>query len=528
MAEPRAISSMQTSPSNSSLHCHQDAPGSEKPSLQDVVEKIGFGPAHLRFCLTGGGVYLADGAELLLITAVTRAVAEDWGLHPFQRGLAVTIVFVGVLIGNLICGPLGDAYGRRQMIITSYICIFIFSVLSSLVSGFGSFCAFRLLVGFSFGIGQPAWNALCTEVTPRYWRIAMNGLSQTLFVAGEIYSAALILTDDPQMEHLHWRRLLQLGAIPSALFAFAAAIFLLPSPSFLALRGDAEAAKKVLDVMKKDNRCDESVSTDFQVVAPVSMSSSDFGYQIRKLFSRHYWSSTVIVGLTCFGLNIVYYGCLYAFPQILPGLGVTAGWELLVGALWELPGNAFGILCGMCMPRKQAMKFYLFLMACCLSCFVMGVSMKVSAVTQALYHGGYYGIKFASCIGYIVTYQYAAELYPTEIRTTGASFCIGSGRLGAMLAPLVFEGVQMAFETYRGFFYWLIGFCVFNFFLIDFLPYETADMLLKDRLVGDTDSEDSEAYGTVNGKHAADSRSVPDLERSAAGGTMKPDVEVPR
>jgi len=481
---------------------HEYVPGqSSKPTLQEVVEKIGLGPAHLRYCLTGGGVNLADGAELLLITAVTGAVASDWGLGSYQRGLAVTIVFIGVLIGNVICGPMGDRYGRHQLIIASYIGIFIFSLLSSLTGAYYSFCLCRLFVGFSFGIGQPAWFTLCTEVTPRYWRMAMNGCSQTLFVAGEIYSAAIILADDPDLKHLHWRRLLQLGAIPAALFAFASALFLLPSPSFLALHGETDSAKDVLEAMKRDNFCDASISTDFQVVPPVRVSNREFGYQIKELFGRRFISSTLIVGSTCCGMNLVYYGCLYAFPQILPEVqgGGSAGVQLLLGALIEVPGNILGILFGMWLARKPVIKLYLMLMALSLGSFVLGISAASPTwATQGLYLVGYYGIKINSCIGFVVVYQYVAEIYPTETRASGTAVCTGSGRLGAIMAPLVYEGIQDVLNSNVAFFYLLSIFCIVNCMLIDFLPYETADMLLKDRLTHDDLEDDTEAYGAVS------------------------------
>jgi MFS family permease len=445
-------------------------------------------------------VYLADGAELLLITAVTSSVADDWKLGHFERGMAVTIVFVGVLIGNIICGPLGDRHGRRQLIITSYVGIFIFSVLSSLSPGYNMFCISRHLDGLRFGIGQPAWNALCTEVTPRYWRIAMNGLSQTLFVAGEIYSASLIIADDPDLKNLHWRRLLQFGAIPSALFAFAAVIFLLPSPSFLALHGQTEAARGVLEIMKADNLQDASVSTDFQVDPPTSrMSAREFGYQFKEIFSAYYRSSTCITALTCFGLNTVYYGCLYAFPQLLKSSSVngSAGLQLLIGALCEIPGNAVAIFFGMCMPRKPVMKLYHILMACCLFLFVYGYNAKPTPFYQAVYHLGYYGIKGVACIGYVVVYQYAGEIYPTETRATGTSFCIGSGRLGAMIAPLVFEGFQNLTGSHMPFFYLVAIGCVLNTMLIDLLPFETSEMIMKERLMADTNDSSDLAYGAV-------------------------------
>jgi hypothetical protein len=344
----------------------------------------------------------------------------------------------------------------------------------------------------------------------------MNGLSMTLFVAGEVYSAALILVDDPDLQNLHWRRLLQLGAIPSGLFAVAASIFLFQSPSFLALHGKEDEAKVVLDVMKSDNLCDASVSTDFRPSPPIRMSSREFGYQLKEIFSPTYRSSTLIVGLTCTGLNTLYYGSLYAFPQILPNLsgGGTAGFQLLMGSIWEMPGLFVGIVFGMCMPRKPVIKVYCIAMAATLLAFVVGVRMQHSAISEVLYHLGYYGIKASASIGFVVSYQYAGEIYPTEIRSTGTSFCLGCGRLGAMLAPLLFEGLQDIFHNYFVFFYVLIAFEVFNFFLVSYLPFETADKLLTERLVPEIDvDEGAESYGTVDAKQKqADKKTDPKLD----------------
>ena len=43
--------------------------------VQDVIDQIGMGPAQIFWGLLGGGVWLADGAELLLVSSVTRRAA---------------------------------------------------------------------------------------------------------------------------------------------------------------------------------------------------------------------------------------------------------------------------------------------------------------------------------------------------------------------------------------------------------------------------------------------------------------------
>ena len=47
-------------------------------TCEDVIESIGMGPAQIFWALLGGGIWLADGAELLLVSSVTRRpLAED-------------------------------------------------------------------------------------------------------------------------------------------------------------------------------------------------------------------------------------------------------------------------------------------------------------------------------------------------------------------------------------------------------------------------------------------------------------------
>jgi len=318
-----------------------------------------------------------------------------------------------------------------------------------------------------------------------------------LFVAGEVYSAVLILCDDPAMKHLHWRKLLQLGAIPSFCFALASLGFLLPSPSFLALQGENEAARGVLETMKKDNFVGDSVSTDFKVAPVTRIARRDFGYQLKGVFGRHLLSSTLITMFTCFGLNLVYYGCLYAFPQVLPtvhSMEGTAGVQLIVGALWEVPGNIAGILFGMSLPRKPVMKICLAVSAASLLMFAVGITSRSTWLSHSLYHSGYYGIKAVGAAGFIIVYQYAGEIYPTETRTTGAAVCLGSGRIGAMLAPIFVEYIHAETNSFSGFFLIVSLFCIVNFCLIDLLPFETSDMLLSDHLIQDDDSDGTQSH----------------------------------
>lgn len=83
--------------------------------VSDWIESLGFGRAQWFMAIPTCGVWMADGAELLLIASVTRAVAFEWGLSGLERSMATAIVFVGVLIGNFLSGSYGYGNFRKGL-----------------------------------------------------------------------------------------------------------------------------------------------------------------------------------------------------------------------------------------------------------------------------------------------------------------------------------------------------------------------------------------------------------------------------
>lgn len=471
---------------------------SEPPKLQEVIERIGLGWGQARAALVGGGVFLADGAEMLLIGSITMSVSDEWGLGPLMRSSVVAAVFVGVMLGNFASGPFGDWLGRRELILASYAATFVFSLASAMATNVAQLAIMRLFVGASFGFGGPAWLSLSTEISPSKWRVGMNIVGQSLFVVGEVYSCVLLMSDSPDLKSLHWRRLVCLGAIPSAVL-FVLAFFLLPqSPSYLALHGRYDQAHEVLANLSRLNS--QSGSVHFKAEHQPSEEAfllQDVSRHHAVVFGARLWQSTMVMMYTCFVLNFVYYGGLYAFSQVLPGLatGQSTATELLAGALWELPGFAIAGLVGNLVDRKPCMKISLVLTLVSVLCFLIGASSPVLSTSmgmRAVLHMGYYGMKCFVNMGFVFTYQYLTEIYPTEARVTGSSISIGVGRLAGMLSPPGFEVLRAATGSFTTYFIILAIMVAANALLIDLLPLETAGKLLQDR-----EEAEAVAYGTI-------------------------------
>lgn len=475
----------------------------DPPDISEVVDRLGFGFAQVQAVILGGAVWLADGAELLLIGSVTHTIADDWSLNPWERGAIVSIVFVGVLIGNCVGGMLGDFFGRRSPVLASYFMVASCSILSALTWGFWSLAGAQFLVGISFGFGQPAWNAMASEVSPTEWRMPVASASMMMFVFGEVYSAFLVWCDDPHMRDLDWRWLLAMGAVPSVILFILAFFRLQESPPFLAQIGQHQKAHETLEEMRRNNACPEvdityriagssagtramqsSASRDEE--STVSNVSDSLKKQLNIVFARHLLFSTIVVCFMCFNLNLVYYGGLYAFPQVFPAVNsyTSPAIAILWGALAELPGFLLGGVCGVVMGRKPAMLCIHAVMALCLAIFGFTISPRGMALSLEIYRDiSFAGLKMFTAIGNVVVYQYSTEIFPTSARMTGTAICVAAGRLGSMACPFLFEALLQLTGGFEAFFYVSASCCTASALLSVLLPLETSKMRLDDEFL---------------------------------------------
>lgn len=420
--------------------------------VTEIVEDIGYGRGQLLASALANGVWLADGAELLILSAVSTSVAKEFKLSVFQEGSLMSSVYLGVLLGSFLSGYIGDCCGRRIAVLLSFPVIALCCLASSMATGFVLLIILRFLVGVGFGTGQPSSVAILMEMTPIRYRVLNQALAQLAFAAGELLCCLALFVDDPSLKSLHWRTLLMLGALPAMVFWVLSWAFLTESPGFLAAKGNRKEAQAVLDGLKQLNDA-EDVSTEIdpahgdpRAAEPAAQGPASFLN----------WS-TVALCFVCFSYNLVVYGSFTAFPQLLPkllggfedfkeGAGGSAA-MLAKGALIEVPCDLIGLAAGLLLPRKWVIHNYF--LGIIISACLFNQQGNETAVLA-----GYYGLKGFPQIGAVSLYVLAAESFPVMSRASGTALVLSCGRLGAFPAPVIYE--FLAAKNYQNFF---LGLC---------------------------------------------------------------------
>lgn len=457
-------------------------------SIPDVIEQLGCGRYQYLQTAVGGGVFVADGAEMLLVGAITMAVSHEWGMSASERAMVVSVVFIGVLFGNVAGGSIGDLKGRRFPILLSLFGVFAFSIATAFSTGPLVLAILRFMVGIAFGVGLPAWNALGAEIVPAERRLHTQAAAQAFFVIGEMYAAILIWIDDPGMKHIDWRILTVLGALPSVAFMAIGYFVLAESPSWLASNGRKEEAHAILSNMRRLNGHPESVDISFESPQHAQGGSawSQFGKNLSIIVGPGLLFTTIVVMFTCFTCNFLFYGGLYAFPRVLPEmkLAVSPAMNLMIGCAFEIPGLSLGVWVGMYISRKYTMIGAMMGMAFSTFFFVWMFYLLTHFNTgsELMMSFGFYGFKLFVAVAFLLIYLYAIEVYPTRARSTGGALCVATGRFGAIISPVIFEQISTMWGDHTLFFCVIIVLCLLNAILIYMLPIETKGAALKDEV----------------------------------------------
>jgi len=196
---------------------------------------------------------LLFGFDTVVISGTTQALTDLFHLTGITLGATVASAIAGTIIGSMLAGIPGEAYGRRDSLRILAVLYLISAVGCALAPNWSALLAFRLIGGLAIGGSSVLGPMYIAEISPAKWRGRLVGLFQFNVVFGILlaYLSNYVLGTF-SFGAIEWRWKLGIATLPAALFLVM--LFGIPrSPRWLAKKGRLQEAREVLRITGEEN-----------------------------------------------------------------------------------------------------------------------------------------------------------------------------------------------------------------------------------------------------------------------------------
>jgi len=402
-----------------------------------------------------------DGYDLVVYGAVVSTFLRDathiGQVTPPIAGMLGSYALVGVLVGALLAGTFGDIVGRRKVMLASYAWFSVGMALTAMSTSISAFGWLRFVTGLGVGALVATTAALVSEYAPKDKKNLCNAISNGGIPLGSLLSALLAIL---LMEHIGWRGMFWIGALPIVTLLPLAYFKMPESVTWLASRGRMDEARALAA------RTGMPLPEAHAPVAHSASGAHKIGFA--GLFSRLYLFPTLVLGLmSATGLMLV-----YSLNTWLPELMLRAGFNAKGSLSFLLVlngGSLFGALAASRLADRFGPKL------------VVAGSFATGALALVLLTQGFPLALLMMIVAVVglgtsgtqtLIYGFVANYYRTNVRAAGVAWCAGFGRLGGIGGPMLGSFLIGANLDLNTIFYVLAGVGVLGIALTLLVPME--------------------------------------------------------
>jgi MFS transporter, AAHS family, 4-hydroxybenzoate transporter len=383
-----------------------------------ALENQRLGGLQIRVAVICALIQMCDGYDVGSIGWAVPSLTHVWHVAPPAFALAFLWSNIGVMVGALSAGPIGDRLGRKPLLLISVALFGLGSLASAVSPSLDFLAATRFITGAGIAGAFAGTVALTGDYAPQRLRATMimvmfTGAPVGGFIGGLAVSFLLHLG-------FGWPIIFIIGgAFPLVLWLIAA-LWLPESPRLLAARANlAPRHRALLQRLEITPAAGEAHAIDIAQGNPFKM-----------LFGEGLALQTTLLWIIFFCSLLNLFLFVFWLPEVLHLVGMTPSQAVFATSLYPLGGIGAVFYLGWAIDRfgtrSLAVHYavgivFIALISLVVLPYVMLLAVVLMSGLTVI--GSQTGLNGA-----------CGKLYPARMRTSGYGVATGIGRLGGIAA----------------------------------------------------------------------------------------------
>jgi putative MFS transporter len=387
------------------------------------LDRLPISSFHYRiFWLIGAGMFF-DGYDLYVGASVLGGAVQTKFATLAQVPQFISWTFVGMTIGSVVAGFLGDRFGRRFTYQFNLVVFGLASFAAAAAPSMDWLIAARFVMGLGLGAEIVVGYSTMTEFVPPASRGRWMAFMAFIVVAG--FPATSIISTFV-IPSFGWRPMFVIAGV-GALIVWYLRKNLPESPRWLEANGEAGEAEALMQAIERE-------ASGGRPLPPPKPALTEAPITFASLFAPTLLPRLVVGSVVLITINTLIFGFVNWLPTFFgqQGIGITRSLTYtMVLATGSLVGCALGAWSADQFGRKPT---------------IIGASL-LSIVAGAIYPYmvepvWLLSVGFVLIVGiYVLTALlygvYTSELFPTEVRLRANGLCNMLGRGATVVSPFI-------------------------------------------------------------------------------------------
>ena len=407
---------------------HLVATPARNVNIAEVIGEASIGRVQILVLAVCALVTVLDGFDLQAIAFAGPAIARQWKIEATALGVIFSAALLGMTLGAVLIGLLGDHFGRKVAVGLSVTIFGLFTLATATAGSYDELLLYRFLTGLGVGGAIPSVTTLTAEYAPARLRIRLIALMSIGLPLGGVFGGLLAAQIIPLWG---WQSVFYVGGI-FPLLLLPVVIKLLPeSLHFLVTKRGDRSSLRVVQTLNQIHPSGQYTEGDTFVVPEAHLP----GLPLKHLFGDGLVRNTLLLWLAFFTNLLALYFLMSWLPAILVDAGLFLSKAINMSVLFSLGGALGALLLAQLMStygsRQMLAVFFVLAALLCTVVVRLGGS-SPGFLMLVIFLSGF--LTISAQVGLNAT---AAGIYPTDVRATGVGWALGLGRIGAITGPII-------------------------------------------------------------------------------------------